>query len=36
LGLKIKVDGLVIWASKPSGARFVGLRLKIDERMKTA
>jgi hypothetical protein len=35
LVLKIKVDGLVIWASKPSGTRFVGLRLKIDERMKT-
>jgi hypothetical protein len=35
LSLKPKVDGLVIWASKPSGRRFIGLHLKIDERMKT-
>jgi hypothetical protein len=28
LDLKIKIDGLVIWASKSSGRRFVFLRLK--------
>jgi hypothetical protein len=28
-------DGFLIWASKPSRRRFVDLRLKTDERMKT-
>jgi hypothetical protein len=27
-------DGFLVWASKLSGRRFVGLRLKTDERMK--
>jgi hypothetical protein len=27
-------NGFLVWASKPSGRRFVGLRLKTDERMK--
>jgi hypothetical protein len=28
-------DGFLVWALKPSGRAFVGLRLKTDERMKT-
>jgi hypothetical protein len=46
LGLKTKVNNLVIWTSKSprrflglglktKGRRFIGLRLKTDERMKT-
>jgi hypothetical protein len=28
-------DDFLVWALKPSGRRFIGLRLKTDERMKT-
>jgi hypothetical protein len=34
LGLKITTTVFLVWASKPSGRRFIGLHFQTDERMK--